>query len=278
MARSSFTTAPPEVRYVLLTFPAPHVLLVTINLAKQMNSLPVAACWEMDRVWKWFDAEDELRVGIVTGAGNKAFSAGMDLKEHQAPNSTNSSPDLTHYPPTGFAGLTRRVGKKPIIAAVNGHAHGGGFEIALNSDIVLASRNATFRLPDVMRGTAALEGAFPRICRTFGLQRAMLLALTAYTLGAVEAKEWGLVAQVVGEEDVVREAVKMANLMAGFSPDSLIVSRAGVRQAWETASVDQSTSIISEKYAKALMSGENALEGMKAFKEKRAPKWTGSKL
>ena len=97
------------------------------------------------------------------------------------------------YPTTGFAGLTRRVGRKPMIAAVNGHAHGGAFEIALNSDLVLASTNADFRLPDVLRGTAAIRGAFLGMCRTFGLQRANLLALTTYNLSAEEAKTWGLV-------------------------------------------------------------------------------------
>lgn len=161
---------------------------------------------------------------------------------------------------------------------MNGHAHGGGFEIALNSDLVLASPNANFRLPDVLRGTAALEGAFPRICRNFGLQRAMLLALTAYTLHAEEAVEWGLVQRIVLSEELVGEALKLAGLIAGMSPDSVIVSRAGVRQAWETASINEAGSLMAEKYAEKLMHGENAREGMLAFAGKRAPKWVASKL
>ncbi|PGG97632.1 hypothetical protein AJ79_09142 [Helicocarpus griseus UAMH5409] len=273
-------TLPPPVSHVLLDFPALHVLLVTINLEKQMNSLPVHATWEMHRVWEWFDHEPELRVGIVTGAGKKAFSAGMDLKERRSFATADSNYTIPQYafPPTGFAGLTRRNGRKPIIAACNGHAHGGGFEIILNSDIVIASENADFRLPDVLRGTAALAGAFPRLCRTFGLQRAMWLGLTAHTLTAQEALQWGLVQKIVPIDDLVKEAVSVAKLVASMSPDSVIVTRAGIRQAWETGSVEDATTLTGELYGSRLMYGENAKEGMLAFKEKRLPKWVPSKL
>ncbi|EEH36595.1 enoyl-CoA hydratase/carnithine racemase [Paracoccidioides lutzii Pb01] len=276
----STTTPPPPVRFVLLDFPAPHVLLVTINLEKQMNSLPVDAVWEMHRVWKWFDDEPELRVGIITGAGKKAFSAGMDLKERQSMIASDSisASRQNSYPSTGFAGLTRRNGRKPIVAACNGHAHGGGFEIILNSDIVIASENADFRLPDVIRGTAAMAGAFPRLCRTFGLQKAMWLGLTAHTLTAQEGLAWGLVQKIVSIDDLVKEAVNVAKLIASMSPDSVIVTRAGIRQAWETSSVEHATFLTGEAYAADLMAGENAKEGMLAFKEKRLPKWVPSKL
>lgn len=185
---------------------------------------------------------------------------------------------LITYPSSGFAGLSRRTGRKPIIAACNGHAHGGGFEIVLNSDIVIASPNADFRLPDVLRGTAAMEGAFPRLCRNFGLQRAMFMALTAYTLTAKEALEWGLVQRIVPIENLVAEAVAIAKLIASMSPDSVIVSRAGVRQAWETGSIAHATFITGETYGRKLMSGENAMEGMLAFAEKRQPRWVPPKL
>lgn len=121
-------------------------------------------------------------------------------------------------------------------------------------------------------------GAFPRACRTFGLQRAMLLVLTAHTLQAKEAMEWGLVQKVVPSEDLVAEAVKMAVLIAGMSPDSVIVSRLGVRQAWETGSVDRATQITKETYGDHIMSGENLREGLQAFKERKKPKWVPSKL
>ncbi|KAG4418640.1 hypothetical protein IFR04_008176 [Cadophora malorum] len=279
MAASPMKTPPPKCTDILVKFPIPHVLLVTINRPKQMNSLPVSTCYELDKLWKWFDEEEELRVGIITGAGNKAFSAGMDLKEREIASTTTSIGVWNKfYPSTGFAGLTRRTGKKPIIAAVNGHAHGGGFEIALNSDLVIASPNANFRLPDVLRGTAALEGAFPRIVRNFGLQRAMLLALTGYVLSAKEAKEWGFVLKVVEGGKLVEEALNLARLVASMSPDSVVVSRSGVREGWEGESVEEAVRKTAEEYAEKLMSGENLKEGLRAFRERREPKWVPSKL
>lgn len=161
---------------------------------------------------------------------------------------------------------------------MNGHAHGGGFEIALNADLVLASTNADFRLPDVLRGTAALEGAFPRICRNFGLQRAMLLALTGYVLRAEEAREWGLVLKVVENDVLLGEAVKLASLIASMSPDSVLVSRSGVRQAWEAGGVNDASLVTGNRYGQKLMRGANVREGLQAFREKREPKWVPSKL
>ncbi|CZT06823.1 related to enoyl-CoA hydratase [Rhynchosporium agropyri] len=271
--------SPPKCSDVLVEYPIPYVLLVTINRPKQMNALPVATCFELDKLWKWFDGEDELRVGIITGSGTKAFSAGMDLKERELASATTDIGAWNEfYPPTGFAGLTRRTGKKPIIAAVNGNAHGGGFDIAINCDLVLASSNADFRLPDVLRGTAALQGTFPRIMRNFGLQRAMLLALTGYVLTAHEAKEWGLVVKVVESAKLIEEAIQLAGVIASVSPDSVIVSRSGVRQGWEGGSVEDAVRFTAEQYAENLMGGENLKEGLVAFRERRAPRWLPSKL
>jgi enoyl-CoA hydratase/carnithine racemase len=143
---------------------------------------------------------------------------------------------------------------------------------------VIASPNASFRLPDVLRGTAALSGAFPRLCRTFGLQRANWVALTAYTLGAEEAREWGLVQKVVPHEALIKEAVEIGKTIAGMSPDSIMVSRTGIREAWETGSVEHATNLTFRAFAHRLMGGENAKEGMRAFAEKRQPKWVPPKL
>jgi enoyl-CoA hydratase/carnithine racemase len=129
-----------------------------------------------------------------------------------------------------------------------------------------------------MRGTAAIEGSFPRMYASFGLQRATLLALTAYTLKAEEAKEWGLVQNIVPSVELLREAVKMASLIAGMSPDSVVVSRTGIRQAMETASVERATQLTAEMFAERLMNGDNVKEGMRAFQERREPKWVPSKL
>lgn len=129
--RTSPTQPPPTPNY-LISYPAPHVILVTINRPKAMNSLPYAAQWEADTLFNWFDNEPSLRVAVITGAGDKAFCAGQDLIE-QARIKTNPQPrQMMTHPFSGFAGISRRAGKKPILAAVNGFALGGGFEICLN--------------------------------------------------------------------------------------------------------------------------------------------------
>lgn len=123
---------PPSSSSFILSYPARYVLLVTINRPDAMNSIPSYAHWEADAIFQWFDNEPSLRVAIVTGAGPKAFCAGQDLIE-QAKFKVSPPPvSAARHPHSGFCGISRRAGKKPIIAAVNGFALGGGFEICLN--------------------------------------------------------------------------------------------------------------------------------------------------
>ncbi|KAF4625846.1 hypothetical protein G7Y89_g12317 [Cudoniella acicularis] len=177
-----------------------------------------------------------------------------------------------------FKPLSRRLGKKPVVAAVNGLAMGAGTEFAVNCDLVVAADTAYFALPEVKRGVAPIGGALPRIIRTLGLQRASEFALTGRNVTAQEAFQWGLVNKVVPQEKVVEEAVKYASMIAENSPDAIICTRAGLREGWESASVERAVEITLEREFAELQRGENILEGLKAFTEKRAPQWKASRL
>lgn len=130
---SSYKTTPPKTTTYELSNPEPGVLLVQICRPKAMNSIPVAGHWEGEAVWKWFDQEPSLSVAVITGQGPKAFCAGADLMEQRDRGAAKDETVKPQIGPVGgFAGLSRRLGKKPVIAAVNGFALGGGFEICLN--------------------------------------------------------------------------------------------------------------------------------------------------
>ncbi|CCF42237.1 carnitinyl-CoA dehydratase [Colletotrichum higginsianum] len=265
----------PHVEHSLITFPRKHILLVTINRPGHMNCLPVEATIELGALWKWYDAEPELRCAVFTGAGNKAFCAGMDLKQRLDIIKTN---DVAYEYPSGqFAGMSNRTGRKPIIVACNGHAHGGGFEAILNADVIFASPNATFRLPEVLRGVSALAGALPRCMVLFGNHRTMDLVLTGRTMSVEEAREWGLVKEIMPQEKLLERALDYAGQIAALSPDSVIISRLAAREAWETG-VSRATMRGQELWAEAMLRSKNAEEGLAAYREKRSPKWFPSHL
>ena len=185
-----------------------HILEVTINRPDVMNSLHPPSHREFDEVWSEFTNNEDLWVGIITGAGDRAFSAGNDLK-YQA-----SGGDRSGMPETGFAGLTSRFNlNKPIIAAVNGVAMGGGMEIALACDLIIASSNARFALPEPKVGLAALAGGMQRLPRQIGMKNAMGMMLTGRHVEAAEAKELGIVNEVVeSQSDLMDRLNKLTGL------------------------------------------------------------------
>ena len=176
--------------------------------------------------------------------------------------------------------MSRREGKKPVIAAVNAICYGGGCEAIINCDMVVAAKKATFALPEVKIGVVAAAGALPRLIRTVGKPRAMEMSLTGRVVPAEEAREWGLVNKVVGDRDgeVVEAAVEYARLIAANSPDSVIVTRESVKLGWEGIGAEDATRIADHVYSQRLHAGENLKEGVRAFVEKRKPNYTPSKL
>ncbi|TRX95058.1 hypothetical protein FHL15_004143 [Xylaria flabelliformis] len=277
MAAPTETPPPPTPTFLKLSYPAPRVLLVRMDRPKDLNAMSTTGQWEMDSVWKWFDLEPRLSVAIITGTG-RAFSAGADLKEWNNSMSDDADPKNRMGNSPAFKPLSRRLGKKPVIAAVNGLAMGGGCEFVVNCDLVVAADDAYFGLPEVKRGLAAIGGALPRLIRTIGLQRASEFALTGRKVTAQEMYQWGIVNKVVPKDQVVAEAVKYAGMIAQNSPDAIICTRAGLRQGWETASVERAVEWTLENQFAELQRGDNIREGLLAFAEKREPQWKASKL
>lgn len=182
-------------------------------------------------------------------------------------------------PGNGFAGLSFRHGKKPVIAAVNGAAFGGGCEASVNCDLIIASSAATFGLPEVKIGVTPFGGALPRLMKTAGKQRATEMALTGRFITAAEFKEWGLCNYVCKEgEDVVQKAVEYATMIAKNSPDAVIITREGLKLGWEALGVADSSRVFYEGWAARVYEGENMQEGLNAFTEKRPVRWKDSKI
>jgi len=253
---------------------------VTINRPRQMNSIPFQGHWDLDAVWRWFENEGSLQVAIVTGAGDKAFCAGQDLLEvRQLRTKHPAQPYLQNHPRSGFAGLSQRKGRKPIIAAVNGYAFGGGFEICLNCDMVIASPRAQFALPEARRGIYAAAGGLPRLVRVAGLQVASEIALTGRPISAEQGKVWLFVNRISKtHESLISEALDLAKEISQSSPDAIAVTKAGLREAWEVANIGTAVENIRERYNERLFSGDNLAEGLAAFQEKRKPNWAKSNL
>jgi crotonobetainyl-CoA hydratase len=246
-----------------------HVTIITMDRPQRRNALDAAAQAEMAAAFDAFQADDDQWIAILTGAGDQAFSAGHDLKT-VAPDGPEG------LPASGFGGITARFDlDKPVIAAVNGFAVGGGFEMALACDIVIAAPGASFALPEVKVGLIALGGGILRLPRAIGMQRAMGLMLTGRRVSAEEGVAMGFVTEIAGDEGVLAAALRWADLLLEASPLGVRATKAVALQCidepLETA-MDRQWTLPSVRRAQA---SADALEGPAAFNERRAPKWTG---
>ena len=245
------------------------VTTITLNRPDVMNALHSEAHFELDEVFNTFAADPEQWVGIVTGAGDRAFSAGNDLK-HQATGGKMGSP------PSGFAGLTSRFDlDKPLIAAVNGIAMGGGFEIALACDLIIASDKAIFALPEPRVGLAALAGGLHRLPRQIGLKRAMSMILTGRRVSAQEGLELGFVNEVAPHSDLMATAQKWAAQICECSPMSIRASKQAIHKGLEETLEAAIGGQFRYPAVASLIKSADFVEGPMAFAQKRAPNWTG---
>lgn len=243
-----------------------RIRIVTLNRPEVMNALHSEAHHELERVWDEFAARDDLWVGIVTGAGDRAFSAGNDLKVQAAGR---------RGPParSGFAGLTLRFDlDKPLIAAVNGLAMGGGFEIALACDIIIAADTAFFALPEPRVGLIAGAGGVHRLPRMIPQKLALGMILTGRRVPAAEGLQLGFVNEVVPRAEVLEAARRWAGLILECSPMAVRASKQAVYQGLAQPTLEQA---IRTTYPaqQANLDSQDYIEGPKAFSEKRKPNW-----
>jgi crotonobetainyl-CoA hydratase len=234
-----------------------------------MNALHPPANFELEGVFDDFVADPELWVAILTGAGERAFCAGNDLK-FQA-----SAAGRLEIPRTGFAGITSRFDNpKPLIAAVNGVAMGGGFEIALACDLIIASENAVFALPEPRVGLAALAGGIHRLPRVIGMKRAMGMMLTGRRVSAEEGERLGFVNEVTPPGELMAVARRWADQIVECAPLSVRATKQAAYDGMRHGRIEEA---MAERYPAIaeLFRSEDFVEGPLAFAEKRPPNWKG---
>jgi enoyl-CoA hydratase len=236
-------------------------LLITIDRPQARNAVNAAVAAGLAAALDELESDPTLRAGVLTGAEN-TFSAGMDLKAALK----GESPEI---PGRGFGGLTEAELTKPLIAAVEGFAMGGGFELALGCDLIVAAENARFGLPEVKRGLIAAGGGVIRLPKRIPHHLAMELLLTGEPVTGRRAGELGLVNRVTADGDAAAVAVGLAEKLAENAPLALAAVKKIVRGSEAEAFALQ------REETKKLMQSADVREGMTAFAERRAPKWTG---
>ncbi|MCT2338322.1 crotonase/enoyl-CoA hydratase family protein [Corynebacterium sp. p3-SID1056] len=254
-----------------------HVATITLNRPDAMNAVNRALSTAVGNALEQANNDPSVHVIIITGQG-RAFCAGADLKDIAAGNPI----DHPEHPEWGFGGIAQHWSDKPVIAAVNGFALGGGFEIAVSCDLIVAAEGAKFGLPEVKRGLLAGAGGVVRTARQIPLRRALELVLTGDFITAETAAEWGLINRVVPADAVLDAARELAEVISKNAPLSVQYSKEGVHKATSAGSdwhADWSNSDpwqVNDELWERIAATNDAKEGATAFAEKREPKWSGS--
>ena len=258
--------------YETITFEINNkVAIVTFNRPEVHNAVNSQVCQEVGDTLEIIAKEKEIRAAIITGAGTKAFCAGADLKAVAA-GEFGSQEQAGKW---GFAGICDHYINKPIIAAVNGYALGGGTEIALASDIVVASESATFGLTEATFGLIAGAGGILRLSRQIPTKIAARMIFQGNPISAKEAERWGLVNEVVPQSDLMSVALEIANSIAANAPMAVRFSKEVMYRGLD-ASLDfpPDAREINQDYVDRIVESEDAKEGARAFSERRKPNWT----
>jgi enoyl-CoA hydratase len=244
-----------------------RVGIVTLNRPKELNALNTDLVGELADAMEEFDRDDEIRCIVLTGAGERAFAAGADIKEM-----SNKSPiDMLLG---GFENWNRiRRIKTPVIAAVGGYALGGGCELAMHCDMIVASENAQFGQPEIKLGIIPGAGGTQRLARTFGKYRAMEMVLTGANFTAQEMADHGLVNRVVPKGEHLNEALKLAKTVAAQAPLAARLAKDAVLAAFETT-LEQGLANERKNFF-LLFASEDMREGTRAFIEKRKADFQG---
>ena len=246
------------------------VTLITLNRPKALNALNSKVLEELIDAFAAYQADNSQLCAVLTGSGDKAFAAGADIKEM----SEKEAADF--YLEDFFAPWTSEIVKKtrkPWIAAVNGFALGGGCELAMMADFIIASENAKFGQPEIKLGVAPGMGGSQRLTKAVGKSKAMEMCLTGRMMDAEEADRSNLVARVVPHDQLLDEAMKTAKQIASMPPMAAIANKEMVNAAFETG-LDQGL-IVERRIFQILAASEDKSEGMAAFVEKREGQWKG---
>ena len=253
-----------------------RIAYLTLNRPEVLNAMHAPAGAEMAQAWDDFAQDDESFVAIVTGAGERAFSAGMDLRWRAAADARGERFERARGLQRGFGGLTnpRHVQVwKPIIAAVNGYAVGGGLELALACDMIVAAEHAQFGLPEPRRGIVAGAGGVHRLPRQMPLKVAMGYLLTGRLMTAQEALRWGLVNEVVSLAELMPAAERWAREIMECAPISVRATKQAATMGLDLPLAEAYNGTYA--WWSRVNGSEDAREGVLAFAEKRTPAWTG---